>query len=1021
MKFSKHVCWNLGMVEAVMDVEATHPPEHLFLATHHPISMYREDLIEGKSKIEYTEEDFLKDFLAPTDFAFVPILGESGTGKSHLIRWLYNRIKNLKKDDRSCRVLLIPKVGTNLKSIIELILKDMEGQEFDEYRRRLQSSSNSLTEKEACVQLLDNLAYAVVRRPGQTHPISAKEGFEYITEDSGLYSLLKDVHFQKNYWLKDNGIISRLISHTLGKRDTVEDVEERREFKVQDLPTSVIEIQRAGEDAREFLIDLVDDDEMQNEVVKWLNLHLDEAIAKVLNLGREDLQSLMLDVRRSLAKQGIELILLIEDFAKLQGIDREVLESVLARPQQVTGEPLCAIRTALACTTGYFKGLEDTVKTRTSFRVNLDIEAVGNQSLITQEDIQALVAKYLNAVRLDNQRIKEWAESLNEESYQSSQSLISACSECPYITSCHEGFGQVDGMGIYPFTTKALERMQTRVNQSIKKDLFNPRLLIKQVLRHTIEYHYNEIKQGEFPSLKLHNHFGGSKLSAILDKDIQDRDPSNAERRKVLIDLWTDGTDLHDLHLSIHEAFDLPQVGILPAVAPVLPVKPDDDIEKATLIGKEAFPPLVLNEHYEAIDKWKNGERLSAEVGQSLRVLLYDSIVQRIDWDSEMLLKQKTGKLFSKAANISFENSTRPQVSGLELHLPLSLAEKVDTAIALQGLLLYNHYKHWKFPDGPRYFRIYAKKLEQWSDYVLDHIQKSVRKSGKIWDPVPATVEILAIGSRMVGRSSENEEALINGLFKDFTETELDVSNRSSDWARVFTSIKDKRSELLDILQSRIACTKGGSSKLQIIDASQLIKPLKVISTDWQPKCVIPDDLTSEYQVIAKIREKIDDLLKKAVIEERDRQLKTYTFMIQELGESFSQKDVVAILKNAIIDSQNAGIAVNAPNLEGLIQDFEKLKIKAYMDNMKKIQHEENIGLLLEKLSSTAYSQRTIDVIEAFLEQAKKFLDSSIVRVQKSIVDLPSGGDLELIFQSIESGLATLNSFAIEIKGEKTL
>ena len=67
----------------------------------------------------------------------------------------------------------------------------------------------------------------------------------------------------------------------------------------------------------------------------------------MLNLGREDLQRLMLDVRRALARQGVELILLIEDFAKLQGIDREVLEAVLARPQQLEGEPLCAMRTGL--------------------------------------------------------------------------------------------------------------------------------------------------------------------------------------------------------------------------------------------------------------------------------------------------------------------------------------------------------------------------------------------------------------------------------------------------------------------------------------------------------------------------------------------------------------------------------------------------------------------------------------------------------------------------------------------------
>jgi hypothetical protein len=142
--------------------------------------------------------------------------------------------------------------------------------------------------------------------------------------------------------------------------------------------------------------------------------------------------------------------------------------------------------------------------------------------------------------------------------------------------------------------------------------------------------------------------------------------------------------------------------------------------------------------------------------------------------------------------------------------------------------------------------------------------------------------------------------------------------------------------------------------------------------------------------------------------------------MLQELGEDFSRDNVVVTLKNTIVDAKNAGVAANAQNLETAIQEFEKLKIKAYMDNMKKIQGDENVGLLLERLSSTAYSQRTMDVIENFLKQARQFVDSSIKRAENNKADLPSGGDLESSYEAIKLGMSSLKNLAVAIKGDTT-
>ncbi len=416
MTFEKFVCWNLDRVRRVMDVEATQPENHLFLATHHPIAMYRQELIRDSdaSRIEYNEELFLKDFLAETDFAFVPVLGSSGTGKSHLIRWLQANIKSTNKR----KVLLIPKIGTNLKDIITLILEGMEGEKFAEYRQRVNRATNTLTETQARVQLLNQLA-AAVGDNGKRDRSKLTEEQDYLIEE--LDSLLYDPFFRE-IWLKDNGIIHRLVTHILGYHEKIEIVEERREFGLEDLPLEDLNLLKAGKQAQDFYGFLLSNENIQKATVDWLNQHLDEAITQVLNLGREDLLRIMREVREILAEQNIELVLLIEDFAKLQGIDREVLEAVLARPQQPGSKPLCAMRTALACTTGYFQGLIstfDTVKQRVTFSVNLDIGTVSDQSLITQADIQEFVSRYLNAVRLEDAEILNWADSYNQaENYQ---------------------------------------------------------------------------------------------------------------------------------------------------------------------------------------------------------------------------------------------------------------------------------------------------------------------------------------------------------------------------------------------------------------------------------------------------------------------------------------------------------------------------------------------------------------------------------------------------------------------------
>jgi hypothetical protein len=1027
MTFKKFVCWDVERVRRVMGVEATQTADSIFLATHHPIAMYRQELIEVPSRFGYSEEQFLKDFLAEQDFAFVPVLGSSGTGKSHLIRWLAANIESTDKR----RVLLIPKIGTNLKDIISLILEGMAGATFDEYRQRLNRATSTLTEAQAREQLLNQLAAAVgPNGRGDRTQLSELEDYLVGAVDSLLYD-----PFFREHWLKDGGIIHKLVVHILGHRDTVEIVEERRQFSLEDLPLNVLNLPKAGEQAREFYSVLIGDEDIQKATVDWLNRHLDEAIAQVLSLGREDLQRLMREVRETLAEEKVELVLLIEDFAKFQGIDREVLEAVLARPQQAGGKSLCAIRTALACTTGYFDGMRlDTVKQRITFSVNLDVGTVGKQqSLVNYADIKKFVANYLNAVRLEEKIIQDWAQSRNYED-SDKEALSSACNECEHKLACHAGFGEADGFGLYPFTPAALGQMLARVNP----ETFKPRFLIRDVLKWTLENSISDIKHGDFPANSLREHFGKMRLSAMVQADIKAKDQQNYDRRQTLLDLWTDSNELCDLRPEIHSAFDIPALGVKVQQTKVRPSVSQAKDSRASVSNYRVEPqsqtekiPDKLTNQLQILDRWNNREILPQDIAGELRPLIYSAIGDRVEWDAEMLLKgsfASSGTTYFKSRNITFFSPkvTRETISGVKLSLPLNPDdpdEFRESAIAFQGILQYNHYKHWKFPNGSRYFRTYAKQLEKWSQYVLEQIRLYPRESGEPWNPVPAAVELLAIAATMAGHPTDSIEKLINSLFLDLEAKDLE--NRSATWKKLFTSLQKHREALLEIVTSRTACTKGSSPRFQIIDTVQILEPLKQVSKSWQPQCEIPTDVREKFPEIDKARQAADELLEKAIQEECDRQLAVYNSLVAELGEDIKKKDVIDLVKRAIERSQEAGVfrgRKRVDELDSVLEQFKRVGLSSYLETMKRVQAEKDNpdskpGKLLKYLSEN-HPKAMTQACE-LVGSTNNFLDASITEVNNRIEDLEvsGGATVESCHRAIQDGLAKLRNLITEIKG----
>ena len=89
--FRDYVCWRNESVLAMTPVDAASLTDGHFQAIHYPLRLRRRRLDQRSGGTWATEEDVLnamRGTLRPDGYLFIPVVGGSGTGKSHLVRWV---------------------------------------------------------------------------------------------------------------------------------------------------------------------------------------------------------------------------------------------------------------------------------------------------------------------------------------------------------------------------------------------------------------------------------------------------------------------------------------------------------------------------------------------------------------------------------------------------------------------------------------------------------------------------------------------------------------------------------------------------------------------------------------------------------------------------------------------------------------------------------------------------------------------------------------------------------------------
>lgn len=864
-----------------------------------------------------TAADFLASILQPKDHVLVPVVGDSGTGKSHLIRWIDLQLRG-SRDIRE--VIYVRKAATNLRDIIHSLVRRLPSIEQEPYLTALRvTGSANLSSEAQRTAILNQLQLALVNDRGGTTADLDPELEEFALR--GLRAMLSDPHIRKTL-LVDGGFAAELAAHVFEKPEHYRPAEERREFRERDLPLHAGDLRRAATETQDFLTWLMGaSDADRAVVVRIINRHIDWAIGNCLNLSGDRLIALMLDLRRHFRSSGRELVLLIEDFARLQGLDRALLQSILEQQPD-----LCVLRTLFAATRGFYDSLESTIKTRLTFIVDMDMQVAQ-----AEPELDKFVVRYMNALRWGAGALQDQWEEVQEGTVDFH--VPSRCDECGYKGECHSSFGAIDGLGLYPFTPQAIKTMAERAETEYKT-AFNPREFLKQVVK-PVALSSEALQAGAFPPPELLSGLGGRLMQPAQQIRLRRDDPQHWERRIAVLELWGGTEELKNLPTWLHTAFDLP---LLKGVDGLGEREPEERPPLSTP------PPVEISDgRLRELQEWQEGRaELSSGTAQALRDVVFSAIEEFIDWDNIGLARVTVfGRrgLF-KPGQISFQRqATQKSMSAIRLEIPKTWEdeyERMRTTLALQGLLEAKSRGDWGFTNGVHKLACLAECLREWSDALIAQCKASDVPAGGLATPIVAfelRATLQAILDSTVPMTTDQE--VLKAAFVELPADPPDFI--TPELTDLVSGVLQLDSQLLETARTRFAAMKGGSAG-EYIDAQRLLP----FASALRRRRFLPPERSVENAAerkdladpIRSVAKRVTDGFGVALAKEATAREQLKQRVFEALGERSSQEAILQCVQR-IIDAAGLLGVQGTPALLALKARFEHVAFAEFVGALR--------------------------------------------------------------------------------------
>jgi AAA domain-containing protein len=839
-EFRQYLCWAPTIAGATINTEAVSPAPAVFFATHAPLRIRRRHP-EGRAdvrSVEVTEEEVRRDFLervAPNGVLLMPVVGESGAGKSHLVRWIHEKTP----PTPSRAIIYLPKTSTSLRAVVRAFLDQpgVESPELAQLRADVDRMSSELDQSSLERRLINELSEAVAvadPKPGAARILAGPDR---------LATLLLDPHI-RDHLLREGNLIPRLAASLLSDKDE-RDIERPTSFTVDDLPLDIADVKKASDKAIRLLMQITSKPELQTAAVEILTEQLPTAVTAAWNIGGGRLQDAMLEIRRQYARQGKEIILLIEDFAVIQGVQRDLLDALIEVGEREGRTVLAPVRTLMAVTSGYLARVAETVLTRAKAATPYvyDLDAAFDTSERGRAEVGAFVGRYLNAARVGHQALKE-------AGVEAGAAVPNKCEDCPFKETCHATFGvSTDGHGLYPFNWPALRRAIRARPAHDNPDSFNPRAVIGEVIRPVLIEHAESLHDATFPDERFRENFptppSETFLLGLVKQEIEERDPAGALRRETFLEFWGDApANLTDLDPALHTAFGINRLGIderppprrteSATRTPSATTRRSDTRPAADEAADDGLTPGV-RKMLTDIENWQGrGAQLPQQTARTIREIIRQAVISRSLWNepimAEPLTTDRNAAWPARPTVVSIEGAEGEGGGSAGATAPIRFKRRPASAALFRQLVLAN--------AGVVAGNAGAlRRLHRLAEQQQTRMQQAVaRTRGFSDDELVLSMRASLLGAVLAGsaRPDMTEQALLDVVFDDGASWLRPPSEgRLPAWLALWDAHRATRPELVTKLRESVGYRRGTSGAVRLIDATRAVPLLRQAAGEW--------------------------------------------------------------------------------------------------------------------------------------------------------------------------------------------
>lgn len=946
----------LEEVNNCIKAEAENASDEVLLAVHQqfPLSHLKvgpDGRVIPESQAVSTENDLLEYFIsdAPSGSHVVPITGASGVGKSHLIRILDARIQRLPNAD-SFLVIRIPK-SASLRRVVELILEaePLRVAKYDQVRSEFKKALADVSLDEAVIRFQAQLEialndYAVKHRELLNNDPTNASIKERIGHARDLPKLFADAEVVDHFRFK---VFPRIIQRSV-KGAELEDTGVKEidptlsQFNVNDFDFREINFGQASTQVEKYFKYNLEarDGHGKAVAVEVLNSVIDPATEQLYqlnqSLGGMTLGEVILEIRRLLLVDKRELVILVEDFAALVGIQDTLAKVLIQEGVTSRGVEYATIRSAIAVTDGYISGTQ-TLATRAGRQWVVESQLKTDDETIRRTKL--LVASYINAARHGESALKQhyrkvFAEPGFSEKRWTAPEYIADDEDSHII----DAFGRIGQIPLFPFTEQAIECLARPVLTSGNSLVFSPRYVIKNVIREVVSARASFISK-QFPppwlyvkgsSAEVAQWFGSLSLSDEVRK-----------RYECVVTIWGNNprtvAEIGRIPKEVFEVFGLPVPEI--AAIPVQKSKPTVIIPDNPEPDVTSRQEQQINDIQDTLHNWViNSTPLKQDLANKIRKNLANGINRVIDWNAERCgVKREItsnqvsipnalgqGGISSNAIEIAPDSNDSDGQLRSDLLSLLRYFDVFDSSRNYDG-----------FEDD---FARIANLVDRLLPKALEVIRASMRKQNDL------ATSALAANSRLLGITERGKtlSSISTFLFTDADPLEAlpeTVPAAFKEWRSLQNIAVEIRPQLKKLLSTTSGCFQGTGTDTPKIYGVDIVTILDSFPED-NASC----DLSDLKAIAPTLKDPLDKTRQQAVIS-RLKQVQTevkriQNYILKELGADFDKQQVINVLKDLAASLSDMGvwssyeIGLSTREFTTLCEDFRLTAIKESLEKI---------------------------------------------------------------------------------------